>query len=186
MDLNCPACAGVALQPLNVRQDTLYKCPQCDGLWFDRDDLVDVEHLPDSELMSDFQDQLVSSPAQMRDSGRGRTCPHCSKDLESHRYDYSSSIWVDSCPDGEGVWLDCGEVMAVHKHLDDSAKELTPERRAALNAQLAQIAMNEDKKFEEAVLAPYHHQGHGATVPVWHAMDGVFRVAYHLLYKLGV
>lgn len=185
MTLSCPACTGSTLEAFKIRQDTLYKCGQCHGIWFDEDELGRVEELPDTELMADFQDQLDASGMLAQDAGRARNCPHCSQPLENHQYDISSGISVDSCPNGDGVWLDHGEVMAVHQHLQDAVKAWPPERIKALEMQLAAIRRDEDQKLEAAVLQPFHHADGGA-LPVWHAMDGVCRFVYHVLYKLGV
>lgn len=186
MDLQCPVCEGSVLQPVSVRKDTIYKCPQCEGFWFDREGLSGVEDLPESELMGTFQSQLNGAGVQTQDTGRGRSCPRCGEPLDNHQYDVSSGIWVDSCPAGEGVWLDRGEVMAIHKHLSDAMNAMSPAEVEALQAQLEKIKVEERAKEEAAIMAPLHHQGKGAMVPVWHAMDGVCRVAYHLLYKLGL
>lgn len=185
MPLTCPTGDGAVLEPFPIRQDTLYKCGQCHGLWFDRDELGRVEELPDSELMADFQDQLDGSGPLTQDSGRGRTCPRCGQPLENHQYDISSGVWIDSCPNGEGVWLDYGEVIAVHQHLQDAAKEWPPERLEALKSQLSAIRRDEEQKMEAAVLSPFHHADRG-PLPVWHVMDGVCRFLYHYLYKMGV
>jgi len=58
MNLKCPRCKTQELVSMPAGKDLLYKCPACHGLWFQGEDLRDVEELPESELMNLFQDQL--------------------------------------------------------------------------------------------------------------------------------
>lgn len=172
---------------MTVRKDTLLKCPSCHGIWFEGGELSDAGELPYSELMQAFQDQLDAASAQPAPGAANELpCPRCQKPLDRHQYDVSSGIVVDSCLDGHGVWLDRGEVIAIHRYLEESAKDLPPEKLAELNAQLAKIRLDEDRKLEEAVLSPFHHEGTGAMAPAWHAMDGVCRFLWHVMYKIGL
>jgi Zn-finger nucleic acid-binding protein len=189
--LNCPACKSETLQPFQVGSVVLQKCPKCSGLWFDGDELGQVEEFPETELTKDFQDQLddasVTSAAGVKDAAakpQEELCPFCEKPMLRYQYDLSSGIWIHGCPDGDGVWLDKGEVLKVHQHLLDAAKDLPPEKMQALMAQLKQIQQDEQKKEDQAVASLFgHHQGVGA--PVWHLMDGICLFAYHAINKVG-
>ncbi len=188
--LNCPACKTEALQAFKAGSVTIEKCPKCSGLWFDGDELGQVEDFPDTELTSDFQDQLENSSvasaseAQSDVKPQEMLCPFCQKPMLRYQYDLSSGVWIHGCPDGDGIWLDKGEVLKVHQHLQNAAKDLPPEKMKALMSQLKQIQQDEQRKEDEAVTSLFgHHQGAGT--PVWHLMDGICLFAYHAINKVG-
>ena len=190
MDIHCPVCKTSDLSPLNVGRDTLGECSQCHGLWFNREDLGEVEDLPESQLMKVFQDQLdASAPAKNETNTKDRQCPLCEKTMLSYQYDLSSGIWIQACQDGDGVWLDQGEVLKIHQHLLAEAKSFPEEKLQALNAQMKQMEIDENRKEENDVLSFFseaHAGSSGAAVPVWHLLDGGRRLFYDFLMKTGV
>ncbi len=188
MTLNCPVCKTKTLEAVTLGHDTLDKCPVCHGLWFNGNELGDIEELPETELMSEFQDQLDGASISESKTGlKDRLCPQCNKPMNSYQYDVSSGIWIQGCPDGEGVWLDKGEILKIHKHLQDVAKDLPPEKMKALMEQLKQIDEDEKREEEAAVMSVFpDRKGTKFNLPVWHLMDGVCRFFYHILFKLGV
>jgi Zn-finger nucleic acid-binding protein len=174
---------------MSIAKDTVDKCPQCAGLWFNREELGDIEELPNTELMNDFQDQLNdSSPIKSEAGVKDRLCPLCRKPMDSYQYDLSSGVWIQACPDGEGVWLDKGEVFKIHDHLVAGAKSFPKEKLEALYAQLKVMENQESRQKETEVMSVFeraHDEGSGGMIPVWHLMDGGRRLCYHFLSTLG-
>jgi Zn-finger nucleic acid-binding protein len=187
MELTCPACKNKNLESFLIGQDELFKCPGCHGLWFDGKELRDVEDLPETELMSDFQDQLDSATISPGGEAEDRLCPRCSKPMNKRQYDVSSGIWIYGCPEDEGVWLDKGEVVKIHQHLIGAAQQYSPEKSQALAQQLKNIDEDENRKDESAALSIFgSHPGSKIPVPAWHLMDGVGRLVVHAAVKSGI
>lgn len=168
--MNCPTCKSSDLLPLKIGADTVDKCSQCHGLWFNQENLGDVENLPENELMSDFQDQLDDcEPAKGADP-KNRVCPLCKKPMDNYQYDLSSGIWVQACPNGDGVWLDKGEVIKIHRHLVQGARDWPEEKMQKLYAQTADAERERESAEEKAALV---------------GLNGGQRLVYHLLGKIG-
>jgi Zn-finger nucleic acid-binding protein len=58
-ELNCPACENVQMEHFNYGDTSgviLHKCPECDGVWMDQDQLKKIEEVVDgwkSDLYGD-------------------------------------------------------------------------------------------------------------------------------------
>jgi Zn-finger nucleic acid-binding protein len=50
-------------------------------------------------------------------------CPKCGAEMDTREYAYCSQIVVDTCPEGEGMWLDAGEIQALEKFFEQSQAE---------------------------------------------------------------
>jgi uncharacterized protein len=49
-ELNCPSCANVRMEHFNYGDTSgiiLHKCPECDGIWMDKDQLTKIEEVVD-------------------------------------------------------------------------------------------------------------------------------------------
>jgi len=186
MGLRCPFCEDKELIPVTIAKDTLDQCPACLGLWFNGNELGDIDELPDSELMSEFQDQLDSGTITDTKTGKADPkCPQCQNPMKRYQYDVPSGVWVYGCAASDGVWVEKGEVLKVHAHLQKSMKALPKEQQKTLLDQLKQIEEDEDRKAEEAVLSVFAGKK-SSKIPLPHLMDGVCRFMYHMLFKLGV
>jgi len=188
MKLSCPSCKTKVLLPCTISGDLLYKCSSCHGLWFNGEGLRDVEELPDSQLMIHFQDQLDGSSIMASKTAEADwLCPQCGKPMDSYQYDVSSGVWIHGCPVGDGVWLDKGGILKIHRYLHEAVRTFSPETLKQIQSELKQIEIQHNRKQEEAVLAVFgDHYAQNRFVPIWHAMDGVSRFLYHILFKLGV
>lgn len=185
--MNCPACRSKPLEPFSIGGDSLYKCPECHGLWFNGEELREIEELPMSELMRDFQDKLDDLSPNVEKSATGdRLCPECKKPMDRYQYDVSSGVWVNGCSAGCGVWLEKGELFKIHHHLQNAMEALPPEKMKAIATQLKLIEENEKRSEEEAVMSVFANPKNTGALPLWHAMDGVCRFMYHTFFKLGV
>ncbi len=93
-------------------QHLLLGCPTCEGTWIPiaslkaalSDDLENEELL--EAVDNDGESDIGNTFAPSRVS---RKCPACEQFLENHKFD-DSGVWIDSCPEGHGIWLDRGEL----------------------------------------------------------------------------
>jgi Zn-finger nucleic acid-binding protein len=73
---------------------------------------------------SDEKDDLFQSlPAKGHTFNRSselRNCPVCSIKMDNTQFQYSSGIWIDSCPEGHGIWIDGGEMQLLKEYIFSS------------------------------------------------------------------
>jgi Zn-finger nucleic acid-binding protein len=125
----CPVCN----QPLIIveyRQIELDTCPECDGLWFDAQELKQLFELAGAH------EHYVRLEAQLdrlkRDAPR-RNCPRCRKRLAPVRApSVPADLILDECEYGHGIWFDRGELEALMRSVLDAESQALAEVRAFL------------------------------------------------------
>lgn len=113
--VNCPECDDETLQnkrlrPSGVRIDV---CPNCQGAWFDADEMPEVLTVAS---------QRLKPPSDARPSLR--LCPKGCKRMRVFKYP-QTDVLVDMCPECLGIWLDPGEfaeIREVRRQLEKSGK----------------------------------------------------------------
>ena len=125
----CPVCHK-ALIIVEFRQIELDTCPECDGLWFDAQELGQLFELAGArEHFHQLEKQL---DRLKRDSPR-RNCPRCHKRLLPVRAPrVPSDLILDECEDGHGIWFDRGELEALMRSTLDADSQSLAEVRAFL------------------------------------------------------
>lgn len=100
MTRNCPRCNGpmALLAKKNIELDA---CPQCMGIWFDKDELDKI-----TDGCASFEGLIYTA----KSLGRKLPCPSCGKKMT---YATVEGITIDFCQDCAGIWLDAGELSAV-------------------------------------------------------------------------
>jgi len=95
-------------------------CPECLGVWFDKDELSLAKNKKDEQL--NWLDIDL-----WRDKGRfkvskihHKNCPNCRASLYEVNYD-DSKIKIDLCNTCKGVWLDRGEFKQIMIYLKSKA-----------------------------------------------------------------
>ena len=107
--MKCPRCQ-VAMNEVEVRECTVDLCPQCDGSWYDADELIRVLEAPYSTVAaSPLSTALVEDVEAAASSANALPCPRCRKGMNRYRYLDRCPVLADGCPD-HGVWLDDGEL----------------------------------------------------------------------------
>ena len=114
--MNCPTCS-VALEPELIGDTEVDRCPKCEGVWFEDDELRKAKDSADSDLnWMDFdvwkhKDRFKAKPRNLR-------CPKCSESLVSIDYD-DTGVEIDCCPRCKAIWLDKGEFKKIVDALTD-------------------------------------------------------------------
>lgn len=98
------------------------KCGKCGGVWLDAGVLQKIQETIErdhraSHPADDVTDAIESAKQAQRD---GITCPKCSGAMSARRYGMGSSIIIDECDAGCGIWLDKGELEALEKFFEAS------------------------------------------------------------------
>ncbi len=93
------------------------ECEQCNGKWFDRDELRKAKDRTDDdlrwldfELFDDSADKYTTSPSE-------RKCPKDSSEMTALTY-MDSKVVIDKCNKCEGVFLDGKEFEKIIKSLE--------------------------------------------------------------------
>jgi len=112
--MNCPRCQTILERhPIIERHNEIIvdKCPSCQGIWFDKDELKPLEKISEPVLMEwrnipNEYDQLTAL-----------TCPYCSDNpmMKKAEHPRDDKVIFDYCENCEGIWLDGGELEAIQK-----------------------------------------------------------------------
>lgn len=105
----CPACKKPMLI-LELDGVEVDHCPTCLGTWLDAGEL-------EALLSSDENGAIASLTSAMQTAerlgkSRERQCPRCRRKLEARRV-RDAKVTIDTCPRGDGLWLDHGELAAL-------------------------------------------------------------------------
>ncbi len=120
----CPECQK-PLVIVEFNQIELDTCPDCDGLWFDAQELHQLFTLVGaSERLKQLEAQLDKLPH----TTPRRNCPRCQGRLTPVQAAAASSeLILDECPREHGIWFDQGELEALLRisldpHIDTLAE----------------------------------------------------------------
>lgn len=104
-------------------------CTTCNGMWLDAGELEKIQEVN----VNDYTDELKRIPdyvgksmlmAQPADRPELK-CPQCDAPLERREYGYCSQIYIDSCINGHGVWLDKGELRELEIFYERSRRDVS-------------------------------------------------------------
>ena len=99
----CPACREEMIV-LEYKKIELDICAQCDGVWFDAEELsllLETLHLD--------VDELGQAPAE-KTTEVVRRCPDCRKKMKKIVIGPGDGVMIDRCTKGHGLWFDGGEL----------------------------------------------------------------------------
>lgn len=108
----CHSCkTALAPEPMGPR--LIERCPDCRGTWISQSQLKEIiaqvsqkEEEGMAAIESDGNADIGHTFAPSRIK---RGCPACQVDMDNFKFE-ETGIWIDSCPDGHGIWLDEGEL----------------------------------------------------------------------------
>jgi Zn-finger nucleic acid-binding protein len=104
-------------------------CPACHGVWLDKGELEQIQETIERDYTQELEvrpDRVAASIDEAR--RRSIDCPKCGTRLETEEYAYCSSVFVDVCPDGCGMWLDEGELQELEKFFEREQKTTVTEQ----------------------------------------------------------
>ncbi|RMG24815.1 MAG: hypothetical protein D6732_23230 [Methanobacteriota archaeon] len=113
--LCCPNC-HVKMVPSLYFGILVEKCPSCEGVWFDRDEL---DALEDKKFALDnWKGSLIH-----REKDTERECPICEEPMHTFKYRLYN-LEIDYCIEGHGFWLDKGEGRRVLDIMTQRKKDI--------------------------------------------------------------
>src|SRR5438477_704866 len=130
--LNCPRC-NQAMATQTVQATTtpvvIDVCATgCGGIWLDAADMS-----MGLDVTDDLQQVTVTCSATP-DTSQPAPCPVCHQVMDRYRWNYTSPVTLDQCPEGHGTWIDAGEVQAMEAFEDRDV--LTDAKRTELEGRL--------------------------------------------------
>ena len=96
-------------------------CPQCLGIWLEKDELRQAKDEKDKDLRW-LDIDLWKDKTKFKISQIQKYCPVCSVPLYSVKYT-DSEIQVDLCNLCQGIWLDRGEFKKITDYLKEKGQE---------------------------------------------------------------
>ena len=87
-------------------------CLKCAGVWLDSGELdLLVSTLNSEGANLSHKELLNTSPAHVKESKR--KCPVCHRNMDKVWIGQTPKVLIDSCPIGDGLWFDGGELNQV-------------------------------------------------------------------------
>lgn len=104
----CPEC-DVPLKETEMRGEIIDRCPQCNGIYFDKGELESIIKIIDYYQKIRLPEQEIDCVSD-EERGRELKCPH---DGEIMNKELVGEVVMDVCPSCKGIWLDNGEISAL-------------------------------------------------------------------------
>lgn len=122
--MKCPKCTG-QLEAVEYADIHVHRCDTCAGLWCPPDELLKMK----SEWMSEVA--IDSGDPQARyNKIEDIECPNCGVALDKTTDKNQPHIWIETCPNGHGVFLDAGEFTDLKfKTFVDLIRDMLARRR---------------------------------------------------------
>ncbi len=121
--MTCPNCKKETLKEIKLYKNQIEKCRQCQGLWFDYDELRKTKDEKD-EYLKWLDLDLWDKSEKFRASPLNKLCPLCKETLFEVNYG-NSDIKVDVCNSCKGIWLDKGEFEKIIRYLKKTVNSET-------------------------------------------------------------
>ncbi len=170
--MKCPFC-NVDLVEMLFYNTYAHYCPQCLGLWFEKDELREAKNSKDENL-SWLDIDLWKQASQFRITSANKFCPDCRMPLYEVNYG-DSEIKVDVCNLCHGIWLDRGEFKKIIAYLEKEKDfKLLHNYVKTLKEEFQEIFIG-PKKFKEEI---------GDFLAVLQVLNYKFTVNHPLIAKL--
>ena len=116
MSRDCPDCK----QPLmteNFHTVELELCPECEGIWFDAEELKRLLAADPIALIA-LEEHYHPHVTQQKIRQGVLLCPGCDGILHLYHYQYDSPIEVQACLDCGGFWVEENQLSKMQQWLD--------------------------------------------------------------------
>jgi Zn-finger nucleic acid-binding protein len=110
----CPKC-GSELKKEIYRGIEVDQCIKCKGMWFDLQELDQLEN-------EAFDVENLKGTLMLTSQPTTNKCPHCQSNLRQFEYRFTSLI-LEYCVNQHGYWLDAGEGERVLQLMKDREKD---------------------------------------------------------------
>jgi Zn-finger nucleic acid-binding protein len=146
----CPRC-GVSLTAYESDDEEYDICPQCGGMWLDRDDFhraTATRYVYKAvEIKSEYRQTPIRGPIDYI------PCVRCGKMMNRKNFGKISGVIIDRCG-RHGVWLDAGELEKIQHFIADGGLDKSRDREIMKNKmEIKEVALTaNENKFTQRVL----------------------------------
>ncbi|TES90832.1 MAG: hypothetical protein E3J88_03535 [Anaerolineales bacterium] len=113
--MKCPKCS-IELEKKSYRGIEVDHCSNCNGMWFDFQELDQLEDKAYNEDELKGTVMFSSTPTE-------QLCPHCGSQLRRFQYRLHS-LELEYCENKHGYWLDEGEEKRVLELMEDRKEDI--------------------------------------------------------------
>jgi len=113
--LQCPKCKH-GMEEVAFEDITIDRCTHCHGLWFDGDEVQQLQHREGSEVI----DSGTAEQGRKYDGMGDINCPRCGDTMEKCSDWKQEHIWYEVCR-RHGIFMDAGEFSDLK---DDSLMDM--------------------------------------------------------------
>jgi len=99
-------------------------CLKCRGVWFDSGELDLFVSVLKAQGAALSNTELLT-PNSAKISEAKRKCPICGRKMEKVWIGKEPAVLIDSCPQGDGLWFDGGELHQALCQMESTQKEGT-------------------------------------------------------------
>jgi Zn-finger nucleic acid-binding protein len=104
------------------------ECPTCKGTFLDKGELERIQAAIEKDHRKDLGGPVDSVRAELEAEREEALplvdCPRCGASMERRRYGLGSQTVIDACPQGDGLWLDRGELEELERFYERSQDEV--------------------------------------------------------------
>ncbi|MBI4187769.1 MAG: zf-TFIIB domain-containing protein [Chloroflexi bacterium] len=104
-------------------------CLRCSGVWFDSKELELLVSVLNAKGANLSYNELLS-PNNAGGTEVRRKCPICGHKMDKVCFGEEPKVLIDSCPLGDGLWFDSGEL---HQVLQKMGPQKTPTSRDVIS-----------------------------------------------------
>ncbi len=130
----CPRCTvtlGIHSTPDGEQYDL---CPQCHGLWLDRDEFRRAIRKTADSKTEDYARGPLREPLAYI------PCVRCGTAMNRKNFGRISGVIIDECGD-HGIWLDAGELQKIQHFIADGGLETAQDRETEeIRTELRELA----------------------------------------------
>ena len=118
--MNCPIDKSdmIVVEHQSIELDY---CLKCRGVWFDSGELDLLIEVLKSEGAEISQPEMLA-PQTAKVSEAQRKCPICARKMDKVWIGSNPKVLIDSCPQGDGLWFDGGELNQVLCQMEPANK----------------------------------------------------------------
>jgi Zn-finger nucleic acid-binding protein len=126
--MRCPRDGAELTSRIYEADVEIDECPTCHGTFLDKGELERIQAAFEKdhrrELEAPVDTVIEERHAEREEALPLIDCPRCSHPMERRRYGLGSMTVIDVCPEGDGLWLDQGELEALERFYERSQSEV--------------------------------------------------------------
>jgi uncharacterized protein len=122
--MKCPVDKSVMMVVEHRRIEIDY-CLQCSGIWLDSGELDLLVALLKAGG-ADLSRAGLPEPGKAKVAEARRKCPICGRKMDKVWMGNEHRVLIDSCPQGDGLWFDSGELQRVIHEMETPGSPLLP------------------------------------------------------------